>query len=66
MTDYVDEAEAVMIEDGRRGRFTGVTLRPRVTLASGDASRIAALHEAAHHACFVANSLSLPVHIAQP
>ena len=65
VTAYADEAEGVMMEDGDSGRFTQVTLHPRVTLAEGDPHRVASLHEAAHRSCFVANSLSFPVHILQ-
>jgi organic hydroperoxide reductase OsmC/OhrA len=63
VTDYVDAAEGRMVErpDGS-GRFTGVTLRPRVTIAPGsDASLARSLHAAAHAKCFVANSVNFPV-----
>jgi len=44
------------------GHFTEVVLRPRVTFAPGtDRSRATALHERAHHLCFVANSVNFPV-----
>lgn len=59
---YADAAEGVMLEDAATGgRFTGVTLRPRVTISAGDPGRAAALHDAAHAKCFVANSVSFPV-----
>ena len=66
VTDYVDRAEGVMIEDPVTGggRFERVTLRPEVRLQSGDASRIKAVHDRAHELCFVANSLNFPVDIA--
>jgi organic hydroperoxide reductase OsmC/OhrA len=39
-------------------------LRPVVTLAAdGDAARATALHEEAHHLCFIANSVNFPVRI---
>ncbi len=63
VTAYEDHAEGSMAEqpDGA-GQFTGVTLRPRVTLAAGtDVAAAAALHEAAHAKCFIARSVNFPV-----
>lgn len=63
VTAYVDHAEGLMEEtsDGS-GRFQSVTLRPKVTLASGsDMSKARALHETAHAKCFIANSVNFPV-----
>jgi organic hydroperoxide reductase OsmC/OhrA len=60
---YTDEPIGTMIEteDGG-GHFTGVTLRPRVTVQSGaDLERAAELHDQAHHLCFIANSVNFPV-----
>lgn len=61
--DYVDDAVGTMVEDAERGGFfTEVVLRPVVTLASGsDTARAEALHERAHHLCFIANSVNFPV-----
>jgi organic hydroperoxide reductase OsmC/OhrA len=62
VTAYADDAEGEMAEGGGTGHFTRVTLRPRTAVA--DASRIAeaaALHERAHHACFIAQSVNFPV-----
>jgi organic hydroperoxide reductase OsmC/OhrA len=58
---YEDNASGVLVTaaDGG-GRFTQVTLRPRVK-AKGDAGPIAALHERAHKLCFLANSVNFPV-----
>ena len=62
VTAYADHAEGTMETAGKGGRFTGVVLRPQVTLAAGsDAARAEALHEDAHHACFIANSVHFPV-----
>ena len=63
VTAYRDDASGTMVEhpDGS-GEFTGVTLRPHVMIA--DASRLpdtAALHDRAHHLCFIARSVSFPV-----
>jgi organic hydroperoxide reductase OsmC/OhrA len=64
VTAYVDAAEGEMAEaaDGG-GAFTCVTLRPRVTVASGaDGAAIAmALHHDAHRLCFIARSVNFPV-----
>jgi organic hydroperoxide reductase OsmC/OhrA len=67
VVDYVDQAEGVMeeTEDGG-GRFTRVTLRPKVTVASGDLVRAKELHHEAHAKCFIANSVNFPVdHLAE-
>ena len=63
VTAYVDSAEGEMEEDtGGTGRFTRVTLRPRVTItAGGDAERARALHATAHAKCFIANSVNFPI-----
>jgi len=46
------------------GRFTQVTLRPRVTVAAADmVERAVALHEPAHQRCFIANSVNFPVEV---
>lgn len=62
--DYKDAAEAEMVEhkDGS-GEFSHVTLHPHVTIT--DASQIAkaeALHEKANKMCFIARSITAPVH----
>ena len=48
--------------EGGGGRFTEMILRPRVTVAAGtDVTKALALHEAAHHDCFIAASMNFPV-----
>jgi organic hydroperoxide reductase OsmC/OhrA len=62
VTDYADDARGEMEERRGGGRFTSVVLRPRVTVSSAGHLAIAAsLHEAAHRACFIANSVNFPV-----
>ncbi|NVO16087.1 MAG: OsmC family protein [Rhodoplanes sp.] len=63
VTAYDDDAEGSMVEDSSRGGFfTGVRLRPLVTItATSDAARARALHEEAHRLCFIANSVNFPV-----
>jgi organic hydroperoxide reductase OsmC/OhrA len=60
---YEDSAQGTMVEtaDGG-GKFSEVVLRPRVGLRPGsDHGKAAALHERAHHLCFIANSVNFPV-----
>jgi organic hydroperoxide reductase OsmC/OhrA len=64
---YQDRAEGVMEEtaDGG-GHFISATLRPQVTVAAGsDVAKAQELHHAAHEKCFIASSVSFPVH-AEP
>jgi len=61
VTNYRDRATGTMVEDGG-GRFTEVTLRPDVTVHSGQ-DKLAELHDRAHHLCFIANSVNFPVRI---
>ncbi|HLZ67823.1 MAG TPA: OsmC family protein [Aliidongia sp.] len=60
---YEDQASGEMAEnpDGS-GQFTGMTLRPIVTLAAGaDAAKAEALHHDAHEMCFIANSVKFRI-----
>lgn len=60
--EYVDDADGVMETDpDGSGRFTLVTLRPRVTIRRGSAEQANALHDAAETMCFIANSVNFPV-----
>ena len=63
VTDYVDQAEGTMEEDGKDGgRFTEVILRPRITVRAGDDLSLAErLHHTAHEKCFIATSVNFPV-----
>lgn len=60
---YEDDAEGTMVvESGGAGRFTSVSLRPKITLAAdSDIKSAHALHETAHKKCFIANSVNFPV-----
>lgn len=58
--EYVDRAEGVMVEgnDGA-GRFTRVTLRPRILIAqSALIAEAQELHHQAGEKCFIANSVN--------
>lgn len=60
--DYVDAAEGTLQLDAHGGQFSEVVLRPRVSVsAASDTARAAALHEDAHHACYIARSMNFPV-----
>ena len=62
VTAYEDAAEGTMLEEPRNGRFTGVTLHPRVTITpDSDPALAEKLHERAHTECFIANSMNFPV-----
>ncbi len=59
---YQDDATGTMVLEGGGGRFTEVTLRPRVVIAAEeDLDRARALHPKAHGDCFIANSVNFPV-----
>ena len=61
--DYEDNAQGDMEEsaDGG-GRFTGVTLRPVITVPrDSDIETAKRLHHEAHEKCFIANSVNFPV-----
>ena len=62
VTGYTDAATGTMEQtaDGG-GHFTSVTLRPSVTIASGDPALAQALHEEAAEKCFIAASVNFPV-----
>ena len=63
ITAYTDAATGSMAEDAERGGyFTGITLHPTVTIAADSDPVIAhQLHAAAHHKCYIANSVNFPV-----
>ncbi len=63
VTDYEDHPKGVMeVVPDSPGRFTEVTLRPRVTIRPGsDAARAEHLHATASAKCFIANSVNFPV-----
>ena len=64
--DYRDEAVGTMQEeDDGAGAFVRVVLKPRVTIAKGgDRGKALALHEEAHHLCFIARSVRFAVEVA--
>lgn len=65
VTDYTDKAGGIMVitEDGG-GQFTGVTLKPAVTVTEdADLTMAAELHRRAHQLCFIANSVNFPIRV---
>jgi organic hydroperoxide reductase OsmC/OhrA len=64
VTAYEDDTSGTMAFDrtAKVMRFTEVVLRPKVRVAAGaDVDKARALHENAHHECFIANSVNFPV-----
>jgi len=63
VTDYTDNATAVMIQTSTGGgHFSEVTLHPVVTITDASKTEKAnSLHEQAHEKCFIANSVNFPV-----
>lgn len=61
--EYEDAAEGVMeAEADGTGRFTQVTLRPKVSVAQGtDLTLMEALHARAHERCLIAQSVTFAV-----
>lgn len=62
VTAYTDAATGTMeqTEDGG-GHMTTVTLRPRVTITTGDPAVAQQIHEEAASRCFIAASVNFPV-----
>lgn len=61
VTAYVDDAEGEMRQVGDGGHFTGVTLRPTVTISVGDPELARTIHSEANALCFIASSVNFPV-----
>jgi organic hydroperoxide reductase OsmC/OhrA len=63
--EYIDDAVGYLSKnDADKLAVTRVTLRPRITFGSGSApddTTLAALHDKAHHECFIANSVKTEV-----
>ena len=62
VTAYTDSAvgDMTVASDGG-GEFTSVTLRPHVTISTGDPAKARELHHEAHRLCFIARSVNFPV-----
>lgn len=64
VTDYLDNATAVMTETSNGGgRFTEVVLHPVVTITNeAMLAKAEELHHKANKLCYIANSCNFPVH----
>lgn len=62
--EYSDAAVATLeVNDDGSGRFTEVTLNPKVIIAQADRTEEAlVLHKKANELCFIANSCNFPIH----
>lgn len=61
---YTDDAEGSLHKEGKIAKFKEVILKPKVKIGPNcDPKKAAELHEKAHHACFIANSVNFPVRI---
>ncbi len=61
VTAYEDDAIGTMRQVGDGGRFTSVTLRPRVTISAGSVEDAIDAHDEAEELCFIASSVNFPV-----
>ncbi len=60
---YTDAATGILRTDGDgSGRFESVTLRPVVSISSGDPEVATAIHADANRLCFIAASVNFPVY----
>lgn len=61
---YRDKAKGILQQEDKIIRFKEVTLYPHMTISKdSNLERAESLHEKAHHACFIANSVNFPVKI---
>ncbi|WP_435770980.1 OsmC family protein [Nocardioides sp. SYSU DS0651] len=59
---YDDSPVGTMVQEGQGGRFTSVTLRPRVTITDPSMRDVAGeIHAEASRNCFIAASVNFPV-----
>lgn len=59
---YEDDPVGTMVQEGIGGHFTGVVLRPTVTISDpAHVDLVPGLHHEAGEACFIASSVSFPV-----
>jgi organic hydroperoxide reductase OsmC/OhrA len=62
---YEDRPSGRLIESGEeKGHFESILLRPNVTIETGDVQEALRLHQDAHKACFIANSVKFPVGVS--
>ncbi|HET8874898.1 MAG TPA: OsmC family protein [Casimicrobiaceae bacterium] len=65
--EYVDDAEGFLEQDAEgRMSMTRVVLRPRIAFAAArpaSSEAIQAMHDEAHHACYIANSVRTAISV---
>lgn len=62
VVSYEDQATGTLTVEKSTGQFSEVVLHPVVAIAKGSDKALAeALHENAHHNCFIARSVNFPV-----
>ncbi len=61
---YEDSADGTLEKHGMSMKFKEVTLRPKIKLANpNEHDKALALHDKAHHICFIGNSVNFPIQI---
>ena len=61
---YTDAATGNLFTQDKVTKFEKVTLRPKITITADSSLDMAqSLHDKAHHACFIANSVNFNVEI---
>lgn len=61
---YEDNAVGALEKHGSTMKFKEIVLKPIIKLAnSADHEKALALHDKAHHICFIANSVNFPITI---
>ena len=68
VVDRYEDAAVGYMEKNAQGRLaiTRVELRPKIEFAAGaapDAAALSAMHDEAHHGCFIANSVTTEVKV---
>jgi len=61
---YSDDATGLMHQEGNKIKFKEVTLNPQILISKdSNEERAHQLHEKAHEACFIANSVNFPINL---
>lgn len=61
---YEDQADGSLEKDGMSFKFKEVILRPKITITdAANKEKATALHDKAHHICFISNSVNFAVTI---